>query len=431
MAVRPNIHFGNEGDLIERLMNPHAGDRFSFMFGSALTMPVDNSRFGVPGSYAIVEMIRNSLNESERVQMDRELGISAMDRYQTAMRFFESVRGKEAVNDLVAAAVGRAFKWDDPPHALNALRPSRKELTKELIFAATEEAVESWVLSPAVECLGKLIMVCGHLFGKDLLTTNFDPLIGISIRRAGGNYFRVALAEDGNLSGIAGNVPRIVHLHGFYHGTDTLHTAIQLKRKRPHLRDSLKKLLGARVLIVVGYGGWDDIFMDALARTVREREIREVLWTFYSKDEEIICSNQSHVFQALAPAKGRNIQFFKGIDVNRFIPKLYGFCGYQQLLSRKMLEVYLRKHFGYEDDQSTKWEEIFAGQRSDWQQQVEDEFNLTPEIVKETKSIVGDWSREQWEEGLLDFSERLIRLRLGEWVVPPTGLPNIEDLAGA
>src|SRR5258708_25771633 len=102
-------------------MTPRPGDKFFLMFGSALTMPVGNSRFGVPGTDAMVEMIRTRLDRAECAQLDRQSNVTGKDRYQSTMAFFEALRGKQAVNDLVAEAVGCAFKWYDPPAVLNAL----------------------------------------------------------------------------------------------------------------------------------------------------------------------------------------------------------------------------------------------------------------------------------------------------------------------
>jgi len=57
-----------------------------------------------------------------------------------------------------------------------------------------------WELNPGIEALGKLVAHYPQRFGKTVLTTNFDPLIEVAIRRAGGDYFKTALHADGNLS---------------------------------------------------------------------------------------------------------------------------------------------------------------------------------------------------------------------------------------
>ena len=57
-----------------------------------------------------------------------------------------------------------------------------------------------------------------------MLTTNFDPLIGVSISAAGGTSFRTILHRDGNISLTEGDGSHIVYLHGYWFGSDTLHT---------------------------------------------------------------------------------------------------------------------------------------------------------------------------------------------------------------
>ena len=73
----------------------------------------------------------------------------------------------------------------------------------------------------------------GSKFADTVLTTNFDPLIELGIRKAGGQYFRTALTTDGNLAAGAGTVPHITYLHGYWYGTETLHTPAQLDTTTP------------------------------------------------------------------------------------------------------------------------------------------------------------------------------------------------------
>jgi hypothetical protein len=406
------------------------------MFGSGLTIPFGESQFGVPGAEGMVRMVRSELSKAERSVLDKKLGIAGIDRYQTAMEFLERTKGRKSVRDLVARSVLSAFRRDHLGLVLDSLHlQSGQKLTIDMINASTEEVPDSWVLSPAVESFGKLIMICGYRFGKDIFTTNFDPLIGVSIRRAGGSYFRVALAEDGNLRGIAGSVPRIIHLHGFYHGTDNLHTSAQLRAKRPFLQVSLMHLLRERILVVMGYGGWNDIFMRALTRAVRKDGVREVLWTFRANDEDDIFTKYRHVIRALAPAVERGkAHFFKGVDINEFIPRLYVACGYQSLISRKMLEVYLHLQFGCANEEDSKWIKIFGVTFPTWRTLVAHDYELEPGIrklknyfQKQLKNLKINPSAEQLGLSLNDFVDELIHRQLGPWVIPPSGLPDLED----
>jgi LmbE family N-acetylglucosaminyl deacetylase len=119
-----------------------------------------------------------------------------------------------------------------------------------------------------------------------VLTSNFDPLITVSVHRAGGRAFTTALHSDGGFAAIDGQGTLVVHFHGDWFRSDTLHTPAQLGQDRPRLAASLAQLLGSRTLVVLGYGGWDDIFTRSLVQVIRgELAAIDVLWTFYGDDE--------------------------------------------------------------------------------------------------------------------------------------------------
>lgn len=46
--------------------------------------------------------------------------------------------------------------------------------------------IDGWWLSPATEALGELVTKVPKIFGHAILTTNFDPLIEVAIRKAHG-----------------------------------------------------------------------------------------------------------------------------------------------------------------------------------------------------------------------------------------------------
>jgi hypothetical protein len=50
--------------------------------------------------------------------------------------------------------------------------------------------IRGWLIAPGIEAVGKLLAQYQDRFGRSILTTNFDPLIEVSIRRAEGHYFR-------------------------------------------------------------------------------------------------------------------------------------------------------------------------------------------------------------------------------------------------
>lgn len=112
----------------------------------------------------------------------------------------------------------------------------------------------------------------------------------------------------------------MVHLHGYWWGTDTLHTNRQLTQERPRLAASLSDLLRQKLLVACGYGGWDDVFTRTLFDIVRDDSAAaEVLWLFHGQRPTIIPSLASHLKAGID--RGR-ISLYSEIDCNTFFPKL-------------------------------------------------------------------------------------------------------------
>jgi tetratricopeptide (TPR) repeat protein len=181
--------------------------------------------------------------------------------------------------------------------------------------------IQGWILNPGTENLGKLAARYPSRFGTSILTTNFDPLIEVAIRRAGGHYFRTILHSDGNLSQTEGIGCHVIHLHGGWYGSDTLHTARQLAHPRPRLKDSLHHLMRHRLVVVCAYGGWDDAFTEALMEVVRDdTAYPEVVWTFHPCKPDV----SEALAKRLEPGLDRGrVNLYAGIDCNQFFPKLH------------------------------------------------------------------------------------------------------------
>lgn len=244
------------------------------------------------------------------------------NRYQNAFSTLNAFRGPEAVNGLVRKAVLAARRPGAPrvPDAvLDAVHAQHVNACKKL-----EDATADWVLSPGVEALGRLA-VRHPRFGQTILTTNFDPLIKIAIQRAQGHPYRLDMGSDGSLVHTHGEGCRVVHLHGYWYGTLTLHTPVQLLQPRPRLEASLRRLIDRGcVLLVLAYSGWDDVLTRTLVSVLHEAEARpEVLWTFYEKDEIRIRRDSQKLLSDLAQGSGTSrVTFFRDIDVHQFLPHL-------------------------------------------------------------------------------------------------------------
>jgi tetratricopeptide (TPR) repeat protein len=109
-------------------------------------------------------------------------------------------------------------------------------------------------------------------------------------------------------------------LHGYWYGSDTLHTPRQLNQPRPRLKASLASLIKGVTLIVSGYGGWDDTFAEALMEVVLDdAAYPEIIWTFNAEQPE-----PAHaLLERLGPGIDRGrVSLYSGIDCNVFFPQL-------------------------------------------------------------------------------------------------------------
>ena len=196
-----------------------------------------------------------------------------------------------------------------------------------LSSATSEEACRGfdtdtagWTLTPGAAALGELAAKYPDRFGRTILTTNFDPLIGVAIAAAGGTSFRTVLHRDGNLGQTDGVGSHVVHLHGYWYGSDTLHTPRQLSQARPQLRASLAHLIRDRTVVVMAYGGWDDAFTQALMDVVLDdNAFPEIIWCSREDPPKV----RTRLLETLLPGINRGrVSLYGGINCHNFIPSL-------------------------------------------------------------------------------------------------------------
>jgi hypothetical protein len=280
--IEPDIY--DESALLDRLTEGvRRQDRSTvFLVGSPITAPIGGTTDGVPGVDGVIEIIREEfLNATQCEELQQALA-GANNRYQAAFSFLLGRRGQQAVNDVIKRAVWMARKRTDFSGANFAYSGSSR--TADESCRALETDYDGWLLPPAVDSLGKLLSHYPERFGEAVLTTNFDPLIEVSIGRLGGHFFRTVLHGDGNLAQTAGNGCHVIHLHGYWYGADTLHTPRQLTQARPRLKASLSSLVREKTLVVCGYGGWDDTFTEALMGLVLDDSaFPEIVWCLRSR----------------------------------------------------------------------------------------------------------------------------------------------------
>ncbi|MCD4781228.1 MAG: SIR2 family protein [Candidatus Omnitrophica bacterium] len=306
------IFFANDKKLLHRLVHSaQNSEQFTFLLGSGLTVPVD-SPLGVSSVEDIISEIKQKLSSSS---LDDDLKVCSKDqRYKIAMRTLLQYRGQNELNKLIIKSVLKA------------------RITKETTFTpdnlslqALEKDVINWYLRPGVDYLGKLCVEFFDRIGSPILTSNFDPLIEVSIRKHQGKPLTTPLSTDGKIYvSHEDAIIQVVHFHGYWHGEDTLHTENQITRDRPKLEGSLRSLLCEKTLVVAGYGGWNDIFIKILIRIMSEGSNKyNIIWTFYDEEEDVVLSKYSNLINSFGDALGQRIVLYKGVDLDKFIPNLY------------------------------------------------------------------------------------------------------------
>jgi hypothetical protein len=191
-----------------------------FLVGSPITAPVGNDDPGVPGVEGVIALIRQEFSDPEQlVELEKALK-GAANRYQAAFAFLLGRRGQQAANQIIKRAVWKARKPVSESDLAASYSPSAS--TTDESCKLLDSDYDGWLLTAAAESLGRLVALYPDRFGKEVLTTNFDPLIEVAIGKSGGHFFRTVLHRDGNLGQTAGTGCHVIHLHGYWYGADTL-----------------------------------------------------------------------------------------------------------------------------------------------------------------------------------------------------------------
>ena len=303
----------NEANLIRRLAKSLRP--VMFVVGSPLTSPVPPQTRGVPAVAGMIEMVRQRLALGD----DFQVRGSPAECYEQAMTLWRANRGNPS--PLIREAVLEARVERDPDNLRSQAIAGDRSTCEKL-----ELQKESWFLSPGVEFLGKLIAGAPEQFSPVVLTSNFDPLIEVSIRSAGGHAITLALDHDvsPDLAKSPGQT-QVIHFHGFWYGSQTLHTPQQLVQERPQVRDSIAAYLREYTCVVVAYGGWSDIFVDALSSALSNHSIEpDIIWACHS-DSEPDHGRAGGVLKSLQKLSEtqHSVTFYYGIDVHRLMSGLW------------------------------------------------------------------------------------------------------------
>ena len=311
--------------LVDRLYNASQRRNRPVMFlvGSPLSLPDQDGGHGVPGVSGMIDLIREEFKgSSAEAEFAQSLEGESANRYQKAFTFLHGRRGQDDVNRIVRTAVWRALDANNWPPHLSKKSPQDADAA---ICQELEDTVEAWVLPRAVDMLGNLLATYSETFGRAVLTTNFDPLIEVSVSKHRGQFFRTVLHDDGNLGQTVAKGTHIVHLHGYWYGSDTLHTPQQLVQSRPQLSKSLARVVEASTLVVLGYSGWDDVVTRTLVELLSDSDSTpDIIWAFHAEDATTIEASNERLLALLAPGIGRGrVSLYRGIDCCSLLNEIY------------------------------------------------------------------------------------------------------------
>lgn len=181
---------------------------------------------------------------------------------------------------------------------------------------------DDWNLGTGVRAMGEVLTGMPSSTRGPILTTNFDPLLEIAIRQAGGRHECQIIDADSRIRRPAdSSTIGIVHMHGYWRRGNTLHTARQLSRPRRELAISLRETLRDKFVVIIGYGGWSDAFTKSLLKRIEEKDALgiEIAWARFGNFDS------SNLGRSVAGRLLRGLNetdLYEGVDANLFFPEL-------------------------------------------------------------------------------------------------------------
>jgi hypothetical protein len=285
----------------------------SFLVGAPFSL---DDGVGVPNVEGFLEVVRNRVAQSGPqflTSLEGALsGSSGALRYQTAMGFVYDTLDAQAAADIVRTAVLRARKPGLPTLDLST---------------SYDGSPDEWQITRAQRGLARAMHLDPDRFPGPIFTTNFDPLIELALRDQGFIAKTANIPLDGSITAPVKSSKTeadVFHLHGFWRDSATLHRPQQLLAPRPQLQQSLQRHLDGTHLVVMAYGGWDDIFTTAIANCLNDPGFRGTLsWCFYNENPAIVEAENKTLFTKFSAgvAQGK-ISFFCGIDCHAFFDEL-------------------------------------------------------------------------------------------------------------
>ncbi|RPA31291.1 hypothetical protein EGC78_11590 [Shewanella frigidimarina] len=266
----------------------------------------------------MLELIEDKVSERQRTHDSYHKSVGHIqadtEKYQASFDFLRLNTSPNTVNGIIRRATLQASSENTQDIDINNV-----EALENL-----QKKVERWSIPPATQGLAEVLSFSDKV-SNIVLTPNFDPLISIALTKLGHSPTRTVLHGDSNIEQFQSSTNiNIVHFHGYWLEADTLHTSDQLTIDRPLLKQSLTRLLNKKTLVVLGYGGWDDVFTQTLFAIIKDNGANfDILWSFYESNEDVINSKYENLLESVKPALQRGrFKVFGGINCHEFLPEL-------------------------------------------------------------------------------------------------------------
>ncbi|MDY4323703.1 SIR2 family protein [Pectobacterium brasiliense] len=275
------------------------GNEVSFLLGSAVSCSPDGK--GVPSVSGMNEILREymrSLDIYDELESDWvKLKLSETEKYQRGFEYLLKVGDQNDVKEIMLRAMSNVRENDE------------------------------WLINKTLKDFSNLIFET-EINVKCILTTNFDPLIEEALLKAGRdcNVHNLIIDQPiGSVKSYSGGSIPVVHLHGVWDG-DTMHTQTQLTVLRKKIETSIKNILGISKLYVIGYAGWDDVFLQALKDVVHDfQPSYNIRWAFFNHSASEIQQENSKLIEIVQPAlTNARFQGYAGVDCNKFFEDVAG-----------------------------------------------------------------------------------------------------------
>ncbi|MBB0998411.1 hypothetical protein G6024_15200 [Dietzia maris] len=258
------------------------------VLGSGLTVGA------VPNSSELTELFVRELDrpDQRRCMTDLREYEDDVERYQAAAVRLSTLKGPRGVQNAVRKAVLSACVDVDPEKLVDD--QFNRNLGHQL------ERKGTWKLTDSIKSFAQWYSGLPASARGPIFTTNFDPLVEIGLRLEGVSCEAVPLAfdkmPDERLMKSPTSTP-VIHLHGYWLSDYSINSIKELRRERPAVSELLRKYFQESTVLVAGYGGWSDTFMETLLSYVEHDDLydTDVCWSVHSRKESSIERNEQLV----------------------------------------------------------------------------------------------------------------------------------------